>query len=213
MPVLANAKHEAVALAYLADPEKIGWRAYKKVYPKSSQHAAETAFSRLLKNAEFSARVAETHEAAATEAVMSATEVLEELSKLGRANMQDFLRITKDGDPLLNLSDLTRAQAAALVEVTTEDYLDGRGEDAREVKRIKFKLAPKTAALDLLGKHHKLFTERHEHTLGGGIAEQLAAAIARVDGKKHGKVRPDSHPPRGGHARKSSRKRKRARAR
>ena len=50
---------EVAALAYLADPEKIGWRAYKKVYPKSSQHAAETAFSRLLKNAEFSARVAE----------------------------------------------------------------------------------------------------------------------------------------------------------
>ena len=212
MPVLANAKHEAVALAYLGDREKIGWRAYKKVYPKSSQHAAETAFSRLLKNAEFAARVAETHEAAATEAVMSATEVLEELSKLGRANMQDFLRITKDGDPVLDLSGLTRVQAAALVEVTTEDYLDGRGEDAREVKRIKFKLAPKTAALDLLGKHHKLFVERHQHELGG-IAEQLAAAILRVDGKKHGKVRPDRRPPRGGHARKSSRKGKRARAR
>jgi hypothetical protein len=41
---LANAKHEAVALAYIADPEKIGWRAYRSVYAKSSQHAAETQF-------------------------------------------------------------------------------------------------------------------------------------------------------------------------
>jgi hypothetical protein len=41
MPVLENTKHEAVAQAYMADPAKVGWRAYKAVYPKSSRHAAE----------------------------------------------------------------------------------------------------------------------------------------------------------------------------
>jgi hypothetical protein len=49
MPALENAKHEAACLAYLADRERIGWRAYRSVYPNSSQHAAETAFGRLLK--------------------------------------------------------------------------------------------------------------------------------------------------------------------
>src|SRR5271156_6787219 len=44
MSVLSNTKHEAVAQAYIADPTKIGWRAYKAVYPKSSQQAAETQF-------------------------------------------------------------------------------------------------------------------------------------------------------------------------
>ena len=34
MTILANAKHEAVALAYLADPQKIGWRAYREVYAR-----------------------------------------------------------------------------------------------------------------------------------------------------------------------------------
>jgi hypothetical protein len=68
MPVLANAKHEAVAQAYVADPERIGWRAYRKVYPNSSRHAAETAWTRLLKIAEFSARLAELAEAAAQDA-------------------------------------------------------------------------------------------------------------------------------------------------
>lgn len=56
MTPLTNAKHEAVALAYLTDPEKVGWRAYQSVYPKSSRTAAEVAFSRLLKNAKFSAQ-------------------------------------------------------------------------------------------------------------------------------------------------------------
>ena len=69
--------------------------------------------------------------------------IIGELAKLGFANMQDFLRVTSDGDPHFNLSDLTRDQAEALSEVTVEDFMDGRGEDARDVRRIKFKLADK----------------------------------------------------------------------
>src|SRR5712664_1947625 len=72
MPVLANGKHEAVAVAYIADPARIGWRAWKKVYPKSARHTAENCFSRLMKKDEFSARVAELAEAAAQVAVMTA---------------------------------------------------------------------------------------------------------------------------------------------
>jgi len=210
--ILANTKHEAVALAYLADPEKIGWRAYRKVYPKSSHQAAEVAFSRLLRNAKFSVRLAELHARAAQGAVMAAQEVLEELTRLARANMADYMKVGPDGDPVLDWSKLTRDQAAALIEVTVEDFLDGRGEDAREVRRVKFKLAAKIAALELLGKHHKLFVERHEHDFPG-VAERLAAAIARADGRARstdGEVRPHD-PPRGGNARKIARKGRRAR--
>jgi hypothetical protein len=89
----ANAKHEAVALAYLADPKKIGSRAYRKVHPGSSRPAAEVAFSRLLRNVKFAARIAELSKEAAQGAVMVAQEVLEELSKLGRANMADYMRV------------------------------------------------------------------------------------------------------------------------
>jgi hypothetical protein len=113
MPVLKNAKHEAVAQAYLADRERIGWRAYKGVYPKSSKHAAETAIARLLKNAGFAARIAELAAAAADDTVMSAREVLQELTKIARSNMADYMR-ADGGDPVLDFSDLTRDQAAAL---------------------------------------------------------------------------------------------------
>lgn len=175
MPVLKNAKHEAVLQAVLVDPKKIGWRAYKKVYPKSSRHAAETAWSRLLKLAEFAARHAEltgaVTAAAVSDAVMSAREVLEELSKLGRANMLDYMRTDKGGDPVLDFSALTRDQAAALSEVTVEDFMDGRGDDAREVRRVKFKLHDKRAALNDLGRHHKLFNATLE--LDGNITVEI----------------------------------------
>lgn len=85
--------------------------------------------------------------------------IIKELAKLGFCNMQDYLRITEDGDPQLTLASLTRDQAAALSEVTVEDFKDGRGEDARDVRRIKFKLADKRAALVDLGKHLGMFKD------------------------------------------------------
>ncbi len=211
MTVLANKKHEAVALAYLADPEKIGWRAYAKVYGQSSKRSATVAFTRLMTIAAFAARVAETHEQAAQGKVMSAQEVLEGLSELARANMQDYMRVGPDGDPVLDFSSLTRTQAAALQEVTVEDYTDGRGDDARDVKRVKFKLSDKRGALELLGKHHVIFTEKHLH-VHEGVADRLAAALARTDGKKHVEKRPDRGAPRARRAHKAKRKGKIARS-
>lgn len=87
MPTLSNQRHEAVALAYIADPERVGWRAYQGVYPKSSQHAAETGISRLLKNVEFRARVAELQAGAANDAEIKLESLLREATDIQRAAM------------------------------------------------------------------------------------------------------------------------------
>jgi hypothetical protein len=63
---------------------------------------------------------------------------------------------------------------AALAEVTVEHFMDGRGEHARAGRSIRFKLANKIDALELLGKHHKLYIDRVEHEYGGtGLADRL----------------------------------------
>ena len=87
MPTLPNQRHEAVALAYVTDPQKIGWRAYQNVYSKSSQHAAATGFSRMLKNAEFCARIAELQAEAATDAKITLESLLREASDIQTAAM------------------------------------------------------------------------------------------------------------------------------
>jgi phage terminase small subunit len=142
---------------------------------------------------------------------MTAHGVLVELSRIGRANMADFVRAFFGcGDPVAAVDQLTPAQTAALAEVTVEQFMDGRGEQAREVRRIRFKLVNKIDALELLGKHHKLYVERHQHDIGAGLAERLEAALARVYGQKRSddgdQVGPRSGSPRGGHARKAARK-------
>jgi phage terminase small subunit len=100
--------------------------------------------------------------------------VIDELRKIGFANMADYMKAGPGGDPYLDFSALTRDQTAALHEVTVEDYVDGRGDDARAVKRTKFKLYDKRAALVDLGRHLGLFEIKHR--IAGKI-EQVRRSI------------------------------------
>jgi phage terminase small subunit len=90
---------------------------------------------------------------------LTADAVIAELWKIGSSNMMDYVRIGSNGDPFIDLSALDRDRAAAIAEVTVEDFKDGRGEDARDVRRVKFKLHDKKGALTDLGRHFGLFTD------------------------------------------------------
>lgn len=79
--------------------------------------------------------------------------VLEELARVAFANMGDYTRPGADGSREVALDDLTRDQLAAVSEVTTEIYVEGKGDFAREVKRTRFRLHPKQPALEALYKH------------------------------------------------------------
>ncbi len=90
--------------------------------------------------------------------------VMKELEKIGFSNMLDYITITNGGDPVTDFSALTRDQAAAISEIVVEEYTEGRGEDARNVKRTKFKLSDKRSALVDMGKHLGMFKEHLVHS-------------------------------------------------
>jgi phage terminase small subunit len=129
--------------------------------------------SRLLANVSIAALIAKRKKGQADKLQITADRVLQELALIGFANMGDYMRVGVDGDPHLDFSALSRDQTAALTEVTVEDFKDGRGEDARDVRRVKFKLSDKRAALVDLGRHLKLFTDVVEHNLSEDMAEWL----------------------------------------
>jgi phage terminase small subunit len=131
-----------------------------------SARTANEQGSRLLANASVRTALAEAQEALSKATGITAERVLRELALLGFANMADYMRVGSDGDAYLDFSKLTREQAAALAEVTVEDFKDGRGEDARDVRRVKFKLADKRAALVDIGKHLGMFIDRKEIRTG-----------------------------------------------
>lgn len=202
MAALKNAKHEAVAAAYLADADHVGYRAYMKVFPKASPRAAEVSWSRLLKRDEFAARIATEKDRIAniTAASLSfdGTKVLRELGLIGFSNALDFFTVGKDGQPFIDWSNLTREQAAAISSVTIEERLERRYDEETDeyenvpVRKVKYTLERKTQALELLGKYFKLWAEQHDHRHSGTVTlEQLVrmsyepkAALAQAEDAK-----------------------------
>ena len=82
-------------------------------------------------------------------------DLFNELVKVGTANMLDFITVQSDGSSYVDLSNLTRDQAAALSEVSMDVVQGARDGDEmpREVRKVKIKLHSKLQALVELGKH------------------------------------------------------------
>jgi phage terminase small subunit len=125
-----------------------------------SAKTANVTSSKLLAKANVAEAVARATMKRSARTEITADRVLTELAKLAFSNMADYVRIQDDGTAYVDLSDLTPEQTAAIQEIVTDEYTEGRGEDAAAVKKIKFKLADKRGALELLGKHLALFTDR-----------------------------------------------------
>ncbi|CAM3778168.1 terminase small subunit [Litorimonas haliclonae] len=123
-------------------------------------YSEKTAYSqgqRLLKNVEIQNSLAIAKEKRADRLEITADRIAQEYAKLAFSNMENYIQITSDGEPYVDLSELTSDQAAAISEVSVEDFTDGRGEDARDVRKVRFKLHDKKSALDSLGKHIGFF--------------------------------------------------------
>jgi phage terminase small subunit len=134
-----------------------------------SAHTARSQGQRLLTHVDIAAEIERGCQKRLDKYEVTADRIVRELALLGFANMQDYMRANEGGDPYLDFSALSRDQAAALQEVTVERYVEGRGEDAREVKRVKFKLADKRSALVDLGKTIGMFTEKRDVNVTGGV--------------------------------------------
>lgn len=145
-----------------------------------SAKTAEQQGPRLLGNVGVAAAISEGRARIAAKLEITQERVVAELAKIGFANMADYMRAGPDGDPFLDFSKLTRDQAAALAEVTVEDFKDGRGEDARDVRRVKFKLADKRAALVDIGKHLGMFKDRVELSNPEGEEFRVATITRRI---------------------------------
>ena len=93
-----------------------------------------------------------------------------ELARIAYANIADFTRKVGE-ERVVDLSRATRDQLAAVQEITVEDYLDGRRENARQVRRTKFKLADKQGAIERLNKMFGWIIDRNEVGKPGEFAK------------------------------------------
>lgn len=88
--------------------------------------------------------------------------VLQELALIGFADMGDYVTISDNGNILLDLTGLPEGATKVIHEVTQDEYKEGRGDEARDVKKTKLKLYDKRSALVDIGKHLGMFVDRSE---------------------------------------------------
>lgn len=178
-----SAKHEAFCIEYVQC-----WNAaeaYSRVYKKATRETCYANGSALLRNTNIQARIKEF----LTTRQMTAEEVLTRLSDQARATHEPFIKITDEGFIYFDFSHPEAKNHLHLIKkVKTKRTrrIDGRGEQAEEWEDewIEVELHDAQAALQLIGKHHKLFNDKVEveHSLS---VDQLDQMLDVVYGKRN----------------------------
>lgn len=183
---LKNAKHEAFArflargMSETAAYVKAGYRQHagNACTLAKSQKIIERVQALLEKNDLIDRKATEK---AVEKLAITKESILAELAKIGFANMMDYIKIAENGDSSVDLSKLTRDTASCIQEVTTEHYMEGEGEDAKPMKRIKFKLMDKKGALVDMGKHIGMFIQKIEHGGPGDFSDKSVDELLDLD--------------------------------
>ena len=89
-------------------------------------------------------------------AEVSKYDIVKELKAIGFARMDMFTRVNDQGEPIVDLTNVTTEQWAAVKEVVVDQYTEGHGDDAREVKRVRIQLHDKLKPLIELARMRKM---------------------------------------------------------
>ncbi|MBF0589026.1 MAG: terminase small subunit [Magnetococcales bacterium] len=157
-------RHRAFCNHYLADPERIASRAYKKAYPNAKKSTANTHGYRLLSRPEVAEYIKKAGERGAKKANVDADRVILEMARVGLSDVRKLVGPDGNLKPIGELDDDTAA-AVQSVDVCQPP-------NKQEVV-TKIKFWPKGQALEQLGKVHALFTEKMELSEKGGLAEMM----------------------------------------
>lgn len=103
-----------------------------------------------LKRPLIQAAIAERLKEIAARLEISAEKTVQEIAKVAYANMGDYVTINDDGVPEVDFSNISYDQMAAVAEITSEEVVEGRGNDAKLIRKTKFKLHDKMNGLEKL---------------------------------------------------------------
>jgi phage terminase small subunit len=143
-----------------------------------SPKGANANAARLIAKDSVSAAIQSGEAAAKKRHIKTLDNVVEELSRIAFVGLSRFTRI-KDGDPVVDFSNCTQADLDLLSEITVESYIEGKGDEAKTVKKVKIKLNDRQRALETLGKHLGLFKEGPNVAPPNPLADAFRELLAR----------------------------------
>jgi phage terminase small subunit len=175
--VLKNAEKRVIFIReYMVD--RNGTRA--AIAAGYARNSASVTASRMLRNAKVQVEIEEITQERLKRLEVTAGNVLRELAKIAFANIGDYLAVQDDGSISIDLSRIGPLEAAAITDLKIEECVTGSGQNQKRFRRTRLRLTSKTTALELLGKHLKLWTDRSSSQHHVSLAERMRKARERV---------------------------------
>lgn len=168
-------KQELFCLEYLRD------RNATKAYIRAgySAETAEQSGPRLLGNVWIKVRINELIKEQVDRIKIDVGFVLREILNSATIDIADAY--DEEGN-LRPISEMSEPLRKAIIQIETEELFDGRGKDREHIGTAKtIKIQNRLHALELLGKHLKMFTDVHEIPGLERLAEQIQAARKRAE--------------------------------
>lgn len=138
-----------------------------------SAKTARQQASRLLTNVDIRAEV----EAGLAAVKMEADETLKRLADQARASMSDFVKVDAAGQMDF---DFKKAQGSGKLHLLKKFKKTERTTKGMTETTFEIELHDAQTALQLLGRHHKLFIERTEHTGKDGAPLGLSPEMLEI---------------------------------
>jgi phage terminase small subunit len=113
----------------------------------ATRSAAQQAYD-LLRNRPIAAAIQAATARRSRQLAIRREDLVRHLLPLANSNMFDYFRVNGDGDPVIDLTAVTRNQSGAIAKMTVEHYVDS--ENKRVVKCIRLKMSDRRkATMDL----------------------------------------------------------------
>jgi phage terminase small subunit len=168
-------KQELFCNEYLKD--RNGTRA--AIRAAYSEKTANEQACRLLTNVHIKARINELIKKQVDEIQVDIRFVLRQILNSATIDINDAY---DENGNLKPISEMPESLRRAIIQVETEELFEGTGRDKEHIGTAKkIKIQDRLKALELLGKHLKMFTDVHEIPGLEGLAEKIAAARKRAE--------------------------------
>lgn len=135
----------------VADPSNYTKAALRAGY---SPHSAKMIGHKLMKHPEVIKEISVRKGEQLSKFGLDKDRVLQELMQIAFANIKNYITEDEDGNVVVNISSIKKEHATAITEIN----VSGSGKN----KQVKIKMADKILALEKLGKHLGMFTEKLE---------------------------------------------------
>ena len=172
-----NPKHKIFADAYLAS----GNATQAAIDAGYSQRSAGSQAGQILAKPEVASYVAAMKAKSTEQTGESIVKWREELSRAAYSNIADFITVSKDGNPSIDLSNATREQLAAVqsIKTRTRSVYDKDGNVVGTEQNNEIRLWDKLRAMELLGRHAGYLKDTETRVVID-VADRLLKARGRV---------------------------------